>query len=302
MKSVNFHFVEVSFAKHSIPIWRHALRFFLDQPDAVRANPAVRFELARATDLFASIDIRSGTNEGPGAPPPKPPGREHSPDRSRRSDPVGTEPTDRSSLHERMNERLKSAQPRSFDSNRSNPGDGLALVLLEASDEFRALAQEFPDNAEYQFRLAQCLRHRLVHATSKNEPKIARECFLEAVVILDRLTTKSPNEPRYLFELADTLTQASLAHSQTWRRKNLLSMQSRDRKTACNSFSHGIRISIAAGYGTRTTGNQSINISFNGRSGKEPEAIDRDPRTTGRTISGPGDYSNSTGEIVSAVG
>ncbi len=35
----------------------------LDQSPEVRANPEVRFEFARATDLFASIDVRSGTKD-----------------------------------------------------------------------------------------------------------------------------------------------------------------------------------------------------------------------------------------------
>ncbi len=45
-----------------------ALSVFLDLPDAVMSDPAMRFEKARATDLYASIDIRSGTDQGPGSP------------------------------------------------------------------------------------------------------------------------------------------------------------------------------------------------------------------------------------------
>ena len=110
-----------------------------------------------------------------------------------------------------MSERLKNAQPAAMAAEGSDPTAGLSLILLEASNEFRSLTREFPDNTEYQFRLAQCLRHRLVHADSRGESNVARETFLEAVQILDQLATKFPNEPKYLFELADTLMQASRA-------------------------------------------------------------------------------------------
>lgn len=45
-----------------------ALSVFVDLPDSAMNDPAMRFEKARATDLYASIDIRSGTDQGPGGP------------------------------------------------------------------------------------------------------------------------------------------------------------------------------------------------------------------------------------------
>lgn len=217
-----------------------ARALILEQPEAIRSNPLVRFELARATDLFASIDVRSGTNEGP-KPPPNfrsrdnpiplqggasqdhdgPTEGKHLPDATGSPRPSGEavdgrgRPLPEGVLRGRSQsavERLRHARPK-VDSEDPNPIVGLSLALLEACNEFRSLVNEFPDNAEYQFRLAQCLRHRLVHAASSNETAVARETFHEAVQILDRLALRFPNEPKYLFELGDTLTQASRAQS-----------------------------------------------------------------------------------------
>lgn len=199
-----------------------ARAILLDQPAEIRALPQVRFELARSTDLFASIDVRSGTNQAPHEPPPSPDGK-------------GTPPRDYASAgrprgpsaygppegaygerdpfpSEKRNERLARAVPAAFVAV-PKPSQALATILLETSNEFRALAEEFPDHAEYQFRLAQCLRHRLVHAASNQDTATANQTFLEAVQILDLLTKAYPNDPKYLYELADTLTQAFRAQS-----------------------------------------------------------------------------------------
>ncbi|TXT32945.1 MAG: WD40 repeat-containing serine/threonine protein kinase, partial [Planctomycetota bacterium] len=232
-----------------------ALAVFLDQPDSVLTEPAVRYERARATDLFASIDIRSGTNQAPGGPgpdergngPPRrgpddrrpppdfddrpPPPDDRGPRREfenrrpppefgdrppRRPDDRGPGPeSDRGPRPlQNLDDRLLRAMPAPF---RDSPDKlrSLATVLLDASNELRALTQEFPDNAQYQFSLAQCLRHRLVHATSTGEAGVASDTFHEAVRLLEQLAEQSPNEPKFLFELADTLTQASRAQSST---------------------------------------------------------------------------------------
>ena len=253
----------------------------LDQPRHIRAQPEVRFELARATDLLASIDVRSGSNEGPRTPPSGPDGRrpprrdgdgspfENRPDGGRPPRPdengppngpgdgsrrprqdssgrpqefgpegkrhAGRRPQDGPGGEQdggppqggpplggpggppprdgQTPERLKMAEPEGLKQRGGPTGlvDGLAQTLLEASQEFRSLTQEFPHNDDYQFHLAQCLRHRLVHAATNGDRRVARETFQEAVAILDQLATRHPNEPKYLFELADTLTQASRA-------------------------------------------------------------------------------------------
>ena len=195
-----------------------AIALLQEQPDSVKSLPAVRFELARATDLFASIDIRSGTDSGPRLPPsnrpngPRPPfDRGHPPSAhgpnsdQGRPGPDGEPP-------DYLDQRLKNARPTALFSGGPS-ADGLAQILLDASNQFRALTREFPNNTEYQFRLAQCLRHRLVHAASNGKSNIAQETFLEATQILGGLQANFSDDPQYQFELADTLTQASRAQS-----------------------------------------------------------------------------------------
>ena len=166
-------------------------------PAEVQSDPQVRFELARATDLFASIDIRSGTNSGPKFP------RGH-------GVPSGVEHHRRASVGLGLTPRLEAAKPKQLD-HATEPTEALSAVLLETSQQFRELAKEYPDNPEYHLRLALCLRHRLIHAATIGEDDTARVTFLEAVKILTDLTTKYPNDPRYLAELAETLTQAGRA-------------------------------------------------------------------------------------------
>ena len=249
-----------------------ARALLMEQPPYIRAEPAVRFEFARATDLLASIDVRSGSNEGPGIPPQSPDGKrpprsdgggflrffnpngqrpprpfegeppppESGPDGRRgprpnrdgppgeNGPPDGRRPDRRPPQDDfpkkpgegnqdgQTPERLRRAEPEHLKKPGGRPGpiDGLAATLLEACEEFRSLTREFPDNAEYQFHLAKCLRHRLVHAATGGDTNVAKETYVEAVAILDRLATDHPNDPKYLVELADTLTQASRAQSE----------------------------------------------------------------------------------------
>jgi len=196
-----------------------ARAILLGQPAEIRELPAVRFELARSTDLFASIDVRSGTNQAPHEPPDgrRPPPRDYSaagPPRTRSAYGTLDGPDGghvQGNRADRSDERLGRAVPAAFLV--SKPSQALATILLDTSNEFRALADQFPDHAEFQFRLAQCLRHRLVHAASNQDAATANQTFLEAVQILDRLTKTYPNDPKYVYELADTLTQAFRAQT-----------------------------------------------------------------------------------------
>ena len=234
-----------------------ARALLLKQPAWIRMQPEVRFELARATDLFASIDIRSGTDEGPRLPPVRGRGghssdgrvgtgpqvpletemrhpgdvehvtgeRQGLPDEHDAFDtPFGAPRGDRPPIgpRERLNPRLAKALPAAFasiDDSHSPEGpthdrvDRLAMTLVEASDQFRSLVAEFPDKHEYQYRLAQCLRHQVVHAASNGEREMARSAFHEAIEILNRLTTEAPAQLKYQFELAYTLTQATRAEA-----------------------------------------------------------------------------------------
>lgn len=212
-----------------------ARALLLGLPAESRTQPSVRFELARSTDLFASIDVRSGSNEGPGSPPPgtPPPGLppngrmrrkegpppDHGPPNGFRRDdfrpdkPPREGPPPDGFRQEFMPSRLRDAEPEAMRHHGDGPGHGLSVVLLEASNEFRSLVNEFPSNTDYQFHLAQCLRHRLVHAATNGQAHIAQEAFREAVQILETLARDHPDNPQFLFELADTLTQAARGQS-----------------------------------------------------------------------------------------
>ena len=113
------------------------------------------------------------------------------------------------------------AEPDALRNRGVTRGDPLSTVLFETSNEFRSLCREFPEKTDYQFALAQCLRHRLVHAATSGDAAVARETFLEAVEILDRLASRFPTEPKYQFELADTLTQAYRAQTDVESRLSL---------------------------------------------------------------------------------
>lgn len=246
-----------------------ARALLLKQPDEIRHRPEVRYELARATDLLASIDIRSGTDEGPQMPPGGPSGRTPA-ERHHRSgrhshthdaanadggdsgDAVTLDaehhgPHDADGRHgpkgghhpgggpdgpppDQLNPRLARAMPAAFGMGgrpHDGPGgphdrvDSLAATLVEASDEFRSLVKEFPENYDYQYRLAQCLRHQVVHAASNGQVEVARTAFYEAIEILNRLTTLAPDVTKYQFELAYTLTQATRVETESEAQEDL---------------------------------------------------------------------------------
>ncbi|WP_157605426.1 serine/threonine-protein kinase [Schlesneria paludicola] len=247
-----------------------ARAILLRQPDSIRNRPDVRYELARATDLFASIDIRSGTDEGPQMPPGGPSGRtpaerHHRAGRHSHTSPntdLADESQNGNAVHldaehagppggagrhdsadepppgggpggrppEQINPRLAKAMPAAFGiagHPHGIPGDpheridSLAATLVEASDEFRSLVKEFPANEDYQYRLAQCLRHQVVHAASNGKRDDARTAFNEAIEILNRLTTTAPDDQKYQFELAYTLTQATRVESESEAQEDL---------------------------------------------------------------------------------
>jgi serine/threonine protein kinase len=184
----------------------------LELSDSQRAEPTVRFELARATDLFASIDVRSGTRDVEFGPA-NGRGRREPSDRSDVPRRPNEDDRDPSRRRPELTDRLRNALPKSMrpNSEEQNPIQGLDKLLSEAADQFRTLVAEQPENVEFRFRLAQCLRHRLVHTSSTGQPEIARHTFEETVRLLEELVARSPYSPRSLFEFADTLTHASRA-------------------------------------------------------------------------------------------
>lgn len=177
-----------------------ARALLLALPDAAQAEETTRYEMARAADLLASIDVRSGTNSAPEFHPPRHEFRHPRDDENqkRHRNMLGLTARHEAALPKQLNHTAK-------------PTEALSAVLLEAVQQFRALAKDYPDNLEYHFRLAQALRHRLIHAATTGEDEVAQNSFLEAVKILTDLHKRHPNEPRFLSELAETLTQASLA-------------------------------------------------------------------------------------------
>lgn len=237
-----------------------ALSLFAGQPESVMADPNVRFERARATDLFASIDIRSGTDQAPSDPGlrgsprrnggglgerERHRGPEHgprefglppelapdSPPHGDREPPHG--PHDHGGPRRELPSVMRSAPRQEHQPPDERPGfpatmkqhrepmQGLAATLFDACQQFRSLVHEHPQNPQFQFQLAQCLRHRLVHMAAMRDAAAAQAAFLEAVQVLEQLVERFPYEPKYLFELADTLSQAARAQTPTEAQQSL---------------------------------------------------------------------------------
>lgn len=203
-----------------------ARAFLLEQSEKLRTNPVVRYELARTSDLIASIAIRSGLTDFAFEPPAGPSPRE------RRLPALGRVPS-QSDVSQvdvprdarpprpfppdgrlQFDRRLMHAIPGRLREPGRNFMRELDDLLSEASEELRKLTKEFPDNAQYRLSLAQCLRHRLVHTARQGQRSVASESFVEAVELLERLAKDSPHEPAYIFELADTLTHAGDARTE----------------------------------------------------------------------------------------
>jgi tetratricopeptide (TPR) repeat protein len=220
-----------------------ARALLLEQPAAMRSDSKLRFELARSTVLLASIDVRSGTDSGPGSPPPPPEhsdhggpppgdgppprplkdqqGRPHPPHADGRSPgPNNGGRRHGPPMFEEFSDRLRDAMPKVFKPGRS-VAEGLAIILKEACDELRALGKESPDNVVYRFRLAQTLRIQLVNSATAGDAVVSRQSFLEGRELLNQLVARYPDDPKYLFELAHTLTQAARAGTDDEARESL---------------------------------------------------------------------------------
>lgn len=175
-----------------------ARALLLALPAKEQTEESVRYQLARSTDLLASIDIRSGTNAGPEFPTHE---RIHHPKDPRHKRP--RPPID-------FPARLEAAMPK-VSGRSTKPADALSEILFETTQQFRALAKDYPENPEYHLRLARSLRHRLIHEDTFGHHEVAQNSFLEAIKILTDLKNRYPTDPRFLSELAETLTQASRA-------------------------------------------------------------------------------------------
>ncbi len=80
--------------------------------------------------------------------------------------------------------------------------------LNEAIDLLSGLTEEFADNEEYQLVFAQVQRHRMQHLLFTRRHDEASRAFDSAKNTLQKLVDQNPKNPRYLLELADTLSYA----------------------------------------------------------------------------------------------
>ena len=158
--------------------------FLLDQPDDIASQPDIRFELARSIDLLASISIRSGAADSPLAT----------------SD--GSSTADSGSALQKLIRRL----------SRSNASDSSTTIaevlhqgLTDAAERFDQLVHDYPDNEQYRLSQARSLRHLLSHSIRTGDTNTAQSAFYESIQILEALVEKSPDHPKWLFELTDTL-------------------------------------------------------------------------------------------------
>lgn len=147
----------------------------------------VRFERARALELLASIDLRSGSNEGP---PPKRPARE---ERKRNSANRTEENPRRSSSEANM---MRPIHP-----------EKLGESIREAANEFRSLAALNHDRTEYQVELANCLRILCSHFV-REDRMFARSAFMESLQVVENLRVSRPESLHLQFELCRTLVLA----------------------------------------------------------------------------------------------
>ncbi len=138
----------------------------------------LKFELGYTFDLLGSLIIRSGVSElalNQDSPKPKTPQR----------------------------------GPKFQMLNRNDFLQRVRQGLIKATKIFDELAKEEPWNAEYLSALARTQRHQLAFALMTNNAKKADEYFKAAVDTLKDLTTSYKDNPKYIYELADTLSMAS---------------------------------------------------------------------------------------------
>lgn len=230
----------------------------LEQPAELRADSAVRFELARATVLLASIDVRSGTDAGPsqprggrpgghgppphagpppdgrlpreGPPPPdapphgrppldRPPPGDGPPDHHYPGDKRQGPPPGRP-MTDGLSERLQQAMPKVSLQGQSI-GNGLGSILQESIDDLQSLVKKSPESAEYRYRLAQTYRFALINADSAGRTQLAQGYFEQGRDLSLQLANRFPDEPKYVYELASILSQAARTESDEQAKESL---------------------------------------------------------------------------------
>lgn len=178
---------------------RLAIEYLTNQPAELRGRSEVQFELARAHDLAGSVSLRGMANvplsTSPAGPPLGPRGGRLPPA------PFGPPPP------KLWRDPLGKNGGRHRGPN--NPAERTEKELLQARQILGELRRQEPERADYQVAVAQTERHLFVHFLMANRPEEAATSFHAARTILEQLIATAPHEPRYLMELADTLSLAS---------------------------------------------------------------------------------------------
>lgn len=82
--------------------------------------------------------------------------------------------------------------------------------LFAARDIMSKLCEEFPEQIEYQLAYAQNQRHLMMHFMATRRMAEATDAFNKARETLSTLIERSPQQPQFKLELADTLASASV--------------------------------------------------------------------------------------------
>lgn len=149
----------------------------------VRHAPEYRFELAQTMSLLGSIAFRSGI----------------------RGEAIGTD----QDVAETMQKDDSRESGNSSNNARSRYQWYVHSNLEQSLNLLSDLAQEEPENQSYSLALAHCYRNRLAVAALLNHYEDAAKEIESAIEILEGLVNVDPENPRFRFELADTLSLTS---------------------------------------------------------------------------------------------
>lgn len=187
-------------------------------PEDLQKSHQLRFELARARNLWASLDIRSGSGESPLGPDRGDRGHSGPPFGQQ---PGGPPPHDAFGPPGGFGPPPDGPPPEGFgpppgrqDNDRSHPEPAgridVSTTMQAAVDEFRALCQESPDNVQWKRQLAKCLMHQCI-LESPNPTNAAATALKDSIRILRELVASNPDDPALLTQLSESLQVAGKA-------------------------------------------------------------------------------------------
>jgi len=178
--------------QHHLVVQSHlrAKKFLLAQPEPITLSREYQFELAQTYSLLGSITYRGGIH--------------------------GDIVIDQSKLSESLKEEMSgSSQPKESlevpNNSRGNPQARYRFYvernLKDALVLLTSLVERDPDNSRYRLALAQCHRNRLAIAIRFNKgPDEIRKEIQSAMSLLGELVEDFPSNPRYWYELVNTLS------------------------------------------------------------------------------------------------